>query len=186
GDGRIEEGAAVARALVDGHRLNLLELRLQLGQTQLERLARAAAANLDDVGVRVDRSRNAGIVIADEEGVVRRQEPVIEDIERCLELRRARGDDDQRPLLREGHDAPFAPGEWLLEHRLGHRRAAEGAEAGSGTEAGSEKAAACRRLRGQGHDLILLSSWISWTGSTARPCASIHFPLTADYFERKA
>jgi hypothetical protein len=150
GDARIEVGAAVARALVDGDRLDRPELRLQVGEAQVERAARAAAADLDDVRVRVDRGRNAGVVIAHEEGVVRREDAVVEDLHRRFELRRPRGDDDQRALLGIGDEAPLAIGERLLEGRLGERRAAE-AHAGGGSEASREKAASPWRCRRQGH-----------------------------------
>ena len=112
GDARLEQAAAVARALVDRDHLDRLELRAQLGHRQLERLARRVAADLDDVLVAVDRGRDAGVVIAHEERVVGRDEAVVEDLERRLELRRTRGQHDQRPLLGVGHQVAPA-----VDHR---------------------------------------------------------------------
>ena len=112
GDARIEEAAAVARALVDRDDLDGLELRPQLGHADRERLAHRIAADLDDVLVAIDRGRQAGVVIAHEERVVGRDHAFVEDFERRLELRWPRGQHDQRSLLRKRDEIAMA-----VDHR---------------------------------------------------------------------
>ena len=66
--------------------LNMLELCAQLGQRQLVRLARRVSADLDHVLVAVDRGWNPGVVVTHEERIVRRDQAVVEDLERRFEL----------------------------------------------------------------------------------------------------
>ncbi len=77
-----EETTAVAGTLVNSYVLDRFELGLQLGDGQFEGLAGGIATDLDDMGVDVDRGRDAGIVIPDEEGIVRCDQSVVEDFKR--------------------------------------------------------------------------------------------------------
>ena len=54
------------------------------------------------------RERNVGKVIADEERIVRRDDALVENRERRLELRRTRRHLNERPLLRIFHKRPLA------------------------------------------------------------------------------
>ena len=65
--------------------------------------------------VGIDGSREAGVVVAHEERVVGRDDAVVEDRERRLELRRTGRQDDQRTLLGEGDELAAAVGKRLLE-----------------------------------------------------------------------
>ncbi len=156
GHARVEQRAAVAGALVDGDEFDRLELRAQVGHRQVERLARGVAADLDHVLVGVDRRRDAGVVIADEERVVGRDQAVVEDLERRLELGRPRGQHDQRALLGEGDEIAMPVGHRQIQAgSLRDRRAAESTKAGggdAGTSGEDEPAtqAVARRVRHAG------------------------------------
>ena len=106
GDAWGEEAAAVAGALIDGDELGRLQLA-DILQRQGQRLV-DLALYLQRELVGVDVERDAGEVIAHEERVVRRDRAIVEDGEGRLELRRPTGQADHRPLLRIGHDGPFA------------------------------------------------------------------------------
>ena len=110
---RIGEAAPIAGALADGGDLDLLEARLQLVQRQRERSGRSFAADIELPGGRVD-PRDLGEVIADEEGVVRRDR-VGEIGRRRFVIGRARGEPDQRAL----------PGERLHRRRCRRRPPAD-------------------------------------------------------------
>jgi hypothetical protein len=98
GDARLEESAAVPRALVDRVVLDRIHF-LQIGDRKRQR-CRDPALDGYPVGVGIDARRNTGQVIADEKRVVWRDYAFVEHVERRLELRRPFGDDDQRSLLR--------------------------------------------------------------------------------------
>ena len=97
GDVRLEQPAAVARALVDRGDLRRLELLLQLLQSELERTLDAVARDAERPVVRPDRLRNAGKVIAHEKRPVRRDRRA-EVLDGGLEVGRAEGLLDQRQL----------------------------------------------------------------------------------------
>jgi hypothetical protein len=70
-------------------------------------------------------------MIANEEGVIGRENAVIEDGKRCLQLRRSSGEAEQRPFLRVRHQRALA----ILEGQAG--RISFGCK--SGTRRGMEK-----------------------------------------------
>ncbi len=77
-------------------------------------------------------------MIADEERVVGRDEAVVEDLERRLELRRPRRQHDQRTLLGEGDQPSMAVRDGQVDARvLRARRATERAQADRGGDAGA-------------------------------------------------
>src|SRR5262249_13060173 len=84
GDARLEEPAAVARALVDRDDLGRRH-RLELLERQRQRLG-DLATDLEPEAVRIDLLRDAGEVVADEERVVGRDRSLVEHAERRLEL----------------------------------------------------------------------------------------------------
>jgi len=94
GDAGLEEAAAVARALVDCGDLDRRQL-LDVGQRDVHGLV-DLAPDLHRERAGVDFQGHAGEVVADEEGVVRRDGALIEDLERGLELRRPRREADHR------------------------------------------------------------------------------------------
>src|SRR5690606_29232924 len=93
-DARDEESAAVAGALVHRDDFDGVHF-LQLRQAQIERLF-DVAFHREAEGVGVYRKRDVREVVADEEGVVRRDDALIENGERRFELRRAAGLEDER------------------------------------------------------------------------------------------
>jgi hypothetical protein len=121
-DARLEEPAAVARALVDRDDLGRRH-RPELGERQRQRLC-DLAADLEPEAVRIDLLRDAGEVVADEERVAGRDRSLVEHAERRLELRRALGEPDHRPLLRVLDQRPLAVRE-RQGRRLGPRPPAE-------------------------------------------------------------
>jgi hypothetical protein len=147
GHARREMAAAVAGALVHGKQLHRPELRAQLGDAQRERLADGVAADPDLVGVAVDRRRQAGVVIAHEERVVRRDQALVEHLPGRLELGRARRQHDHRPLLREDGEVAVP-----VDHRqvdgagLRSRRAAPAAKRRGGQRAGAAREQATAKL----------------------------------------
>jgi hypothetical protein len=115
-DARVEKAAAVARTLVDRDDLHRGHLA-QVVQRQFERRVDDARYP-QPVGARIDRGRDAAPVIAHEECVVRRDRPLAEDGERRLQLRRPAGQQQHRPLLREGDQLALA----VLEAELDQLR----------------------------------------------------------------
>ena len=107
---RLEETTAVSGALVDRDDLHRLEVLLQLVERQSQRRRdRALDVQAELVGSQLlHRWRRSREMVADKEGVVRRQDSLGEHAERRLQLRRARCQPDQRPLLRILHQRPFA------------------------------------------------------------------------------
>jgi hypothetical protein len=67
--------------------------------------------DLEAKGFRINAERDAGEVISDEKGVVRRQHAFIVNGERGFELRRPDGLLDQRTFPRVAHEGPVAIGE---------------------------------------------------------------------------
>ena len=88
--------------------------------------------------VAVDGRRNAGVVVPNEEGIVRRDQPVVEDLERRLELRRARGEHDHRSLFREDRHVAFA----VDDRQVDGRGLREGGPAERGKTRGGQRACA--------------------------------------------
>jgi hypothetical protein len=119
GDPGIGKSAAVARALIDGHQFDRLELP-DILQRQFQRTI-DLALDLEGEFIRIDIERHAGQMIADEKGIVRRDRAVIEDRKWHLKLRRPAGQADHRPLLRIFHQRPFAVVE-RHRHRIERER----------------------------------------------------------------
>nr|GFA55775.1 hypothetical protein [Tanacetum cinerariifolium] len=98
-DARRREPAAVAGALVDSHDFDRLSQRLEFGKRQAQ-AALYRTLDLEPVGLRIDRHRQVRQMVAHEERVIGRDRPVVEDLERCFEVRRTGRDADQGTLLR--------------------------------------------------------------------------------------
>src|SRR3954452_653240 len=97
-DARIEESPAVAGALVDRHDLDcrhLLEVRQRKFRRPID-----LALDLEREGGGIDVQGDVSQMIADEEGVVGRDDVCVKDGKRRLELRRPARQADHRALLR--------------------------------------------------------------------------------------
>ena len=96
------KAAAVAGALAHGGDLDLLIPRLQIGETELQRCRYAFAADSELPLLNVDPLlRNSGQMVAHEKCIIRRDRRR-EIGGRRFEIRRARGQLDQRTLTRQG------------------------------------------------------------------------------------
>ncbi|MNF83623.1 hypothetical protein D3C84_659480 [compost metagenome] len=106
---RHREATAVARTLIDGHHLHRLGKRLEFGKGKRQRRV-DQALDRQAVAVRIDAGRKIGQVVTHEKRVIGRDGPFIEDRERRLQVRRARGHQGQRAFLRVLHQWSRARG----------------------------------------------------------------------------
>jgi hypothetical protein len=122
----IGESPAVSRALIDGHDLDGRRQRAQLRHRQRQ-LGADLAAHFEPVCRQVDRQRNIGEVVAHKEGVICRDDALVEYRKWSFQMRWTGGDPQQRPLLRIGDQLSLAVCEGL---RLRRGHAAERPAAG--------------------------------------------------------
>ena len=137
GDARLEEGAAVAAALIDRDNLDGLEAGLEVGERKGAGLI-DLAADLEAERIRIDRLRQAGEMVTDKKGVVRGQNALVEDAERRLKTRRPGGQPDQRPLARIGDERALAIPDRERD-RLVRRGGEKAPPKAYGTDAGSQQ-----------------------------------------------
>jgi hypothetical protein len=116
--------------LIDGDDLDRRKF-LDLFQRQFERPI-DLSLDLQRECIGIDVERHVSQVIADEKCVVRRDDALIEDRERRLQLRRPAGQPDHRPLLRVFDQRPFAIVERQC-HRI-ERERLDGIKAGRGAK----------------------------------------------------
>jgi hypothetical protein len=98
----------------------------QLREAEVERFFDVAFHG-DAESVRIDGQWNGREVVTDKEGVVRRDDAFVEDGERCLELRRATGLEDERALAGELGELPLTVGEGERDDVVGEGPDAEDA-----------------------------------------------------------
>ena len=104
---RLEEAAAVARALVCGDQTDRFTQLLERVERQVEWRIHQAR-DLQAEFLCLDVGGNAAPVVAHEERIVRRDQSLVEHLEGRLQLRWAAGLQNQRALLRERDHFAFA------------------------------------------------------------------------------
>jgi hypothetical protein len=125
-----------------GHHIDGFGQFFQLGQRQFQGFF-DKALDAQPVAVAIDAGGQAAPVIAHEKRVVGGNRALIEDAERRFQLGRTAGQQDQRALLRKGHQFALAifkrQSDGLRQGWAGH---GGGAQGGRGAQ---EAAPACRQ-----------------------------------------